>query len=76
MHFRQHRGESALRLWTFACPDPTNGTKTVTVTIYRLSEGVYEKPEILRLEGRTTFGIVPEVGIDWDPVLANIRLAE
>ena len=50
--------------------------RTLTVTIYRLSQGVYEKPEILRLEGRTALGIVPEVGIDWEPVLAKIRLAE
>ena len=50
--------------------------RTVTVTIYRLLEGVYGKPKILRLEGRTTLGIVPEVGIDWEPVLAKICLAE
>jgi Uma2 family endonuclease len=42
------------------------------VAIYRLSEGAYEQPRVLKLEGRTVVGVAPEVEIDWEDVIAAL----
>lgn len=45
-----------------------------SVAIYQLSEGVYAPPpRVLKLEGRTPLAVAPEVVIDWDAVVAEIR---
>ncbi|MGM0412707.1 MAG: Uma2 family endonuclease [Pseudomonadota bacterium] len=36
------------------------------LTIYRLEEGEYGKPEIVELAGETAVGVMPEVVIQWD----------
>ena len=36
------------------------------LTIYRLKEGEYGKPDIYELQGSTAVGILPDVHIDWD----------
>ena len=43
-----------------------------TLTLYRLEAGRYGPPTILELEGRTRLTAVPDVTIDWDPVLDRI----
>ena len=35
------------------------------VTIYRLEQGRYGRPEVQELEGKTTVGVLPEVEIEW-----------
>jgi len=47
---------------------PTNRT----VAIYRLHEGRYATPEVLKLKGQTTVSAVPDVRIDWDRLLRRI----
>ncbi|MGY6274248.1 Uma2 family endonuclease [Methylomonas sp. MgM2] len=44
------------------------------LTIYRLHNGEYGKPDIFELHGKTAVGVLPEVSIDWDllaPYLKN-----
>lgn len=36
------------------------------LTIYRLNEGEYGKPDIQALQGQTPVGVLPHVVIDWD----------
>lgn len=36
------------------------------LTIYRLQNGAYGKPDIFELRGKTAVGILPDVSIDWD----------
>ena len=43
------------------------------VAIHQLSEGVYRPPKVLKLEGQTALAAAPEVVIDWDAVVAEIR---
>ena len=42
------------------------------VAIYRLEDGSYGPPRVLKLEGRTALGVAPEAVIDWDSVVAEI----
>ncbi|WP_031433472.1 Uma2 family endonuclease [Methylomarinum vadi] len=42
------------------------------LTIYRLNEIEYGKPEIVELQGTTTVGILPEVTIEWDELAARL----
>lgn len=42
------------------------------VTIYRLLDNEYGKPEILELQGTTTVGILPEITIAWDELAARL----
>ncbi len=43
-----------------------------TVTLYRLEAGHYGPPTILELKGQTTLTAVPDVTIDWVPVLERL----
>ncbi len=43
------------------------------VTIYRLEAGRYGRASILELQGQTPLTAVPEVTIDWEPVLAKVH---
>jgi Uma2 family endonuclease len=45
-----------------------------TLTIYQLASGYYGRPTILELKGQTQLTVVPGVTIDWDRVLAKVRL--
>lgn len=36
------------------------------LTIYRLKDGEYGKPDIYELQGSTAVGILPDIRIDWD----------
>jgi len=36
------------------------------LTIYRLQNGEYGKPDIYELQGSTAVGILPDIRIDWD----------
>lgn len=38
------------------------------VTIYRLQNGEYGKPDIYKLEGETSVGVLSDVSIDWEAV--------
>ncbi|NOV29222.1 Uma2 family endonuclease [Methylomonas sp. ZR1] len=42
------------------------------LTIYRLQNGEYGKPELYRLEGETQFGILPDIVISWDELVARL----
>lgn len=44
------------------------------LTVYRLENGEYGKPDIFKLEGSTSVGVLPGVSIDWEamsPFLIN-----
>lgn len=41
------------------------------LTIYRLLDGAYGKPDIRELVGETACGVLPEVVIDWEKVLRD-----
>ena len=41
-------------------------------TIYRLQDGEYGKPQISKLEGETPVGILPEIVIRWDELVARL----
>jgi Uma2 family endonuclease len=42
------------------------------VAIYRLSNGVYEQPNIIGMEGRTAPAVALEVVVDWGEVVAEM----
>jgi Uma2 family endonuclease len=42
------------------------------VAIYRLLDGAYGQPLVLKLEGRTAVAVAPEVVIDWEAVVAEM----
>lgn len=37
-----------------------------TLTVYRLAGGLYGRPLILEMKGRTDIGVIPGASIDWD----------
>lgn len=41
------------------------------LTIYRLSDGAYGKPDIRELDGETACSVIPEVTIVWEKVLRD-----
>jgi len=43
-----------------------------SVAIFRLSEGSYGPPAIVRLQGKTQLAVVPGVTIHWDPLVAQV----
>ncbi len=43
-----------------------------TLTIYRLENGQFHKPEVLDLHGETPVGILPGVHIEWDELLERL----
>src|SRR5882757_8425009 len=43
-----------------------------TVTIYRLQEGRYGPPAVLKLTGQTQLTAVPQVIVDWDEMIAEV----
>ena len=48
------------------------------LTVYRLQNGEYGKPDIFELQGLTPVGVLPGVSIDWDalaPYLINDEIA-
>lgn len=42
------------------------------LTIYRLEDAEYGKPELYQLEGETQVGILPEIVIRWDDLAARL----
>ena len=46
--------------------------KARTVAIYRLSDGRYGPPTLLKLQGTTQLTAVPGVTIHWDPIVASV----
>ena len=42
------------------------------VTVCRLAEGVYGKPDVRALEGETVVGVLDGVAIQWGPVVARL----
>lgn len=42
------------------------------LTIYRLENGEYGKPQLSQLEGETPVGILPEIVIHWDELTARL----
>ena len=42
-----------------------------TVAIYRLSDGQYGTPTIVKLEGRTQLTAVPGAEVQWAPIIAR-----
>lgn len=47
-----------------------------TVTVYTLQDGRYGAPEIAELKGGTRLGILPEVEIAWDALVARLSPPE
>ncbi|AHE97896.1 Uma2 family endonuclease [Thioalkalivibrio paradoxus] len=46
------------------------------VTIYRLADGEYGKPEIQELQGETAVAVLPGVAIAWDALIARLPPVE
>lgn len=46
------------------------------VSVYRLVEGEYGKPDIQELKGRTAVGVLPGVAIAWDELADRLPTAE
>ncbi len=46
------------------------------VTIYRLVEGAYGKPDVQELQGQTAVGVLPDVVIAWDALVARLAPVE
>ena len=42
------------------------------LTVYRLQSGEYRKPELYPLEGETQVGILPDILIRWDELVARL----
>lgn len=42
------------------------------LTIYRLENGAYGKPDIVELKGETAVGILPEIVIQWDALAERL----
>jgi Uma2 family endonuclease len=49
--------------------------KRLSVAIYRLANGRYEQPTVLRLRGRTPLTAVPEVTVDWDRITRELEVS-
>jgi Uma2 family endonuclease len=42
------------------------------LTVYRLQDGAYGMPQLTQLEGETAVGILPEIVIHWDELVARL----
>ncbi|MDP2903691.1 MAG: hypothetical protein Q8N96_11385 [Methylovulum sp.] len=42
------------------------------LTVYRLTDGGYGKPELYELRGETQVGVLPDIVIQWDDLLARL----
>ena len=42
------------------------------LTVYRLQDGEYGKPELYELRGETAVGALPEIVIQWDELSARL----
>lgn len=42
------------------------------LTVYRLQGGEYGKPELSELRGETTVGVLPEIVVQWDELVARL----
>ena len=42
------------------------------LTIYRLIDGEYGKPELFELHGETTVSVLPDIVIQWDDLVARL----
>jgi Uma2 family endonuclease len=47
-----------------------------TLTVYRLHEGQYPKPEVQGLAGKTSVGCLPGIAVDWDGLVERLGPAE
>lgn len=46
------------------------------ITVYRLRDGEYGKPEVLELTGETAVGVLPGVSVRWDELVRRLPKAE
>jgi len=46
------------------------------ITVYRLRDGEYGKPEVLELDGETAVGVLPGVSVSWDELVQRLPKAE
>ena len=46
------------------------------ITVYRLRDGEYGKPEVLELLGETAVGVLPGVSVSWDELVHRLPKAE
>jgi len=46
------------------------------ITVYRLQDGEYGKPEVMELSGETVVGILPGVAVRWDALLQRLPKRE
>ncbi|WP_366945058.1 hypothetical protein [Methylobacter sp.] len=42
------------------------------LTVYRLIDGEYGKPELYELNGETQVGVLPDIVIRWDELAARL----
>jgi hypothetical protein len=42
------------------------------VTIYRLEDGRYGRPDLSELAGETPVGVLPDLSIQWDALLQRL----
>jgi Uma2 family endonuclease len=43
------------------------------VTIYRLADGEYGKPDVFELTGETAVGVAPGAAVSWEPLLGRLH---
>ncbi|MBL8408194.1 MAG: Uma2 family endonuclease [Candidatus Accumulibacter sp.] len=46
------------------------------ITVYRLQDGEYGKPDVMELSGETVVGILPGVAVRWDALLQRLPKRE
>jgi hypothetical protein len=46
------------------------------ITVYRLHDGEYGKPEVGELNGETAVGVLPGVSVGWDDLVKRLPKAE
>ena len=46
------------------------------LTVYRLENGAYGKPDMQELAGETAIGVLPGVTITWDALVARLPKQE
>lgn len=71
-HVRKHRIYEQSGVHEFWLVHPTDRM----VTIYRLEDNEYGKPEVRELTGETAVGVLSNVSIAWDDLVARLRPVE
>jgi Uma2 family endonuclease len=71
-HVRKRRAYERAGVREFWLVHPTDRM----VTIYRLTDGEYGKPEVCELTGETPVGVLPGVAIAWDDLVGRLPKPE